>query len=82
MRISSGGVLLLESGKPMAALAEFGHSVDHADLRVATLTLSGRALYEARRWADAARLLRQAVEADPQAVEAHRYLACAIMPWG
>lgn len=69
------GGLLLESGKPMAALAEFGHSVDHADLRVATLTLSGRALYEARRWADAARLLRQAVEADPQAVEAHRYLA-------
>ncbi len=76
------GVLLVESGKPFAALAEFGHSVEHGDLRVATLTLSGRALYEARRWADAARLLRQAVEADPQAVEAHRYLALSYYALG
>lgn len=76
------GVLLLESGKPWAALAEFGHAVDHPDLRVATLTLSGRALYESRRWADAARLLRQAVEADPAAVEAHRFLALSYYALG
>ncbi len=76
------GVVFLESGKQRAALAEFGHAVDHPDLRVATLTLSGRALYEGRRWADAARLLRQAVEADPAAVEAHRFLALSYYALG
>ncbi len=71
------GAMLLEAGKNYPALDEFGRTVDHPELRVRTLTLSGKALYQARQFGPAIRLLSQAVEADPDAVEAHRWLALA-----
>jgi tetratricopeptide (TPR) repeat protein len=71
------GALMLWKGRHYAALDEFGSCVAHPELRVRTLTLSGQALYRARRLRDAVGLLAQAVEADPDAVEAHRCLAAA-----
>ncbi len=71
------GVLRLEAGKYYAALEEFGHAVDHPELRVRTLTLSGRALYQVRELGPAIRLLSQAVQREPDAIEAHRWLALA-----
>jgi tetratricopeptide (TPR) repeat protein len=71
------GLLRLEAGKYYAALEEFGHAVDHPDLRVRSLTLSGKALYQVRELGPAIRLLSQAVQIEPDAIEAHRWLALA-----
>jgi tetratricopeptide (TPR) repeat protein len=71
------GALLLHDGKPYPALAEFGHSVNHEALRVRTLVLSGQALYQVGQFREAIGLLVQAAEADPDAVDAHRWLALA-----
>lgn len=71
------GALLLSKRQFYPALEEFGACVNDPELRVRTLTLSGQALYQAKRLRDAVRLLVQAVEADPEAVDAHRCLAAA-----
>lgn len=69
------GAVRLHEGQLPQALDEFGHAVDHPRLRVATLTLSGRALYQLGNLPDARRLLQQAVAADPRSVDAFRWLA-------
>ena len=76
------GALLLENGKRFPALEEFGYAVDTPELRVRALTLSGRALYEAKRFPDAVGVLMRAIEEDPDAVEAHRWLASAYYDLG
>jgi tetratricopeptide (TPR) repeat protein len=76
------GALLLREGQIFPALHAFGHSVNYAPLRVRTLTLSGQALYLAKRYQDAIRLLNQAVEADPNWIDAHRWLASAYYDLG
>jgi tetratricopeptide (TPR) repeat protein len=76
------GAVLLHARRFYPALDEFGHSVDYPELRVRTLTLSGAALYGLKKYQDAARLLAAAVEADPDAVDAHRWLASAYYDLG
>jgi tetratricopeptide (TPR) repeat protein len=76
------GELLLHQGQPFPALNAFGRSVNHAELRVRSLTSAGRALYQLRRFYDSIGLLNQAIEADPRAVEAHRLLASAYYDLG
>ncbi len=71
------GALLLGQRQYYPALEEFGHCVDHPELRVRTLILSGQALYQAKRFRDAMGLLVQAVDADPQAADAYWCLAAA-----
>lgn len=71
------GALLLEEGRPLEALGEFGCAREVPGLQVRTWILSGRALYQVHRYADAIALLKQAVQADPNAVEGHRWLAAA-----
>ncbi len=71
------GTVLLAGGQCFAALEEFGRCVDHPELRVRTLILSGQALYRVKRFRDAVGLLVQALEADPQAADAYACLAAA-----
>ena len=71
------GALLLHRGKLYPALEEFGHAVGDPALRVRTLVLSGEALCRAGDLRNAIRLLAQALEADPDAIDAHRLLASA-----
>ncbi len=76
------GSLLLENGQYYRALEEFGGSVNDPELRVGSLTLSGQAAYKAGHLQDAVGLLEQAVEADPNAVDAMQWLASAYYDLG
>jgi tetratricopeptide (TPR) repeat protein len=71
------GALLLHGARLYPALEEFGHSVNDPVLRVRTLVLSGEALCRAGDLGNGVRLLVQAVEADSEAIDAHRLLASA-----
>lgn len=68
------GALLLRDGKPQMALESLGRSVNHPDLRVRTLVLTGGALYQMSRHQDAEGVLQRALEADPENVDAHLWL--------
>lgn len=76
------GALLLEKNQLYRALEEFGHAVGHPELRRVALTLSGEAAYLAGHWLDAVGLLEQALQLDPQAVDALRWLASAYYDLG
>jgi len=76
------GAVLLSKRQYYPALREFGSCVDHPELRVRTLTLSGQALYKVRQLPSAIRLLVEAVAAQPDAVEARRWLASAYYDLG
>lgn len=76
------GALLLGKKQYYRALDEFGHSVDHPELRLQTLTLSGQAAYEAGHLQDAIGLLRQATEMEADWLPALRWLASACYDLG
>lgn len=76
------GVLRLEAGQYYPALEEFGGCVEEPTLRVRTLVRSGQSLYSVRQFQEAIALLRQAVEAEPDCAEAHRWLAAAYYDLG
>jgi tetratricopeptide (TPR) repeat protein len=76
------GALLLEQGENLRALDEFGFAVEHPDLRVATLTLSGEAAYKAGYLQAAMGLLIQATELAPDSRPALRWLASAYYDLG
>ena len=76
------GALLLGKKQYYGALDEFGHSVDHPELRLQTLTLSGQAAYEAVHLQDAIGLLRQATDMDADWLPALRWLASACYDLG
>ena len=74
--------LLLERGQYRRALDEFGKCLGCEELRVGTLTLAGRAAYQAGHLQDAVGLLEQALGAEPDAAEAMRWLASAYYDLG
>lgn len=76
------GVLLLQDGRCFPALDEFGRAVDDPELHQRTLIFSGLALYRVQNLPAAIRLLNEAVQTDPTAVEAHRCLAAAYYDLG
>ena len=76
------GCLRLQAGQYFPALEEFGSAADDPELRVRTLTLSGEALYRVQDFQAAVGLLVQAVNADPQHVDAQRWLAAAYYDLG
>jgi tetratricopeptide (TPR) repeat protein len=76
------GALLLEQRQHYGALEEFRHAVDHPELRLETLILSGEALYRAGRLQDAMGLLEQAVALDPSSLPALRWLASSYYDLG
>jgi tetratricopeptide (TPR) repeat protein len=76
------GALLIQAEQYAAALEEFGYCVDEPELRVRTLGLSGGALSQIRRYRSAFALLQKALDADPDAVDAHRGLAGAYYDLG
>ncbi len=69
------GMVLLRSGRLFQAVEEFGFAKDDPQTRLLAYTLSGEALYRAGRYRDALPVLRKAVELDPRATDAHRWLA-------
>ena len=76
------GALLLHAGKVYPALKEFGHAVSDPELGVPALVLSAEALYLAGDLRSAIRVALRAVEADADAVDAHRWLASAYYDLG
>jgi tetratricopeptide (TPR) repeat protein len=71
------GASWLQKNQFYRALDEFAHCVEHPDLRLRTLTLAGEAAYRAGHWQDAAGLLQQAVQSNPDCVTSLRWLASA-----
>lgn len=76
------GALLLQDERFFPALDEFGYTADDPDLRLRTLTLSGHALYCVQNFQAAIGLLAQVVDAAPDTVDAHRWLAAAYYDLG
>jgi tetratricopeptide (TPR) repeat protein len=69
------GVVLLKNDRLYEAIVAFGFARDHPDTRVLAYTLSGEALYKAKQFRDAQRILTDAIRLDPQQTDAHRWLA-------
>ncbi len=69
------GVVLLKNDRLYEAIAAFGFARDHPETRVLACTLSGEALYKAKQFRDAQRMLTDAIRLDPQQTDAHRWLA-------
>ncbi len=69
------GMLLLKSQRLFEAIVAFGLARNHPDTRVLAYALSGEALYKARQFRDARRILQDAITLDPQQTDAHRWLA-------
>jgi len=66
---------LLREGRLLDALEEFGHAKNHPDVAASALALSGEALYKARQFGDAVRILDRALQLDPSQTDARRWLA-------
>jgi tetratricopeptide (TPR) repeat protein len=69
------GLELLKHDRLYDAIVAFGFARDHPDTRVWAYTLSGEALYKAKQFRDATRILTDAIRMDPQQTDAHRWLA-------
>ena len=69
------GMVLLRGGRLFEAIVEFGHARDHPDTRALAYALSGEALYKARLFRDAQRILTTAIKLDPSQTDARRWLA-------
>lgn len=68
------GALLLKQGRMAEAVDHFDLAVEHPDLKVDTLILSGQASYQMGRAGGAQQLWEKALELDPDAADAHRWL--------
>ncbi len=68
------GALLLRSGKFDEALQEFEFSVNHPDLQIESLILSGQAFYQSGRSGNAQQLWNRALGLQPDHVDVHRWL--------
>jgi tetratricopeptide (TPR) repeat protein len=66
---------LLKRGRPAEAVNQFQLAVEHPDLNVDTLVLAGQASYQMGRAGGAQELWEKALELDPNAANAHRWLA-------
>ena len=73
------GALLLEQKQYLRALEEFGHAVDHPELRVDTLVLSGQAAYKAGQLQAAVGLLEQATQLAPDSLPARRMAGLGLL---
>lgn len=76
------GALLLSNGRLYDAIVACGFARDHPDTRVWAYTLSGEALYRAKQFRDATRILNDAIRMDPQQTDAHRWLAATYYDLG
>jgi len=63
-----------QKGEVQQALSELGSAIGHPDTTSRALVCSGRIFMEGGDHTNAVRMLTGALEADPQFVEAHRYL--------
>jgi tetratricopeptide (TPR) repeat protein len=69
------GMVLLRSGRLLEAVQHFSQATAHPDTQALAYGLSGEALYKAKRFRDAQRILLGAVELDPANTDARRWLA-------
>lgn len=69
------GVALMGEQKFLPALEEFGYAVNFRPVRTMTLTLSGECLLKLGRFSEALPLFYQAIDSDPDAINARRWLA-------
>lgn len=76
------GMILLRTGRLLEAIEHFGEAKDHPDTQASAYALSGEALYRARMLRDAPRILERAIELDPSAIDARRWLAAAYYDTG
>jgi tetratricopeptide (TPR) repeat protein len=76
------GAVLLSNARLYDAIVAFGMARDHPDTRVWAYTLSGEALYRAKQFRDATRILNDAIRMDPQQTDAHRWLAATYYDLG
>jgi tetratricopeptide (TPR) repeat protein len=75
-------ILLLHEQKPEQALEELSLATGHPETRVLALTLAGQTLYQRHNFHAAERALVEAVQADPNKAEAHRWLGVAYFDVG
>lgn len=68
------GTMLMQAGRPLEALEQFKISLDHPDLELQTLIVSGQAHYQLGSAGTAKLLWEKALALDPDAVDAHRWL--------
>ena len=73
-RLLEGMLLLRRDRLPDAAL-QLGLATNHPDTRALACTLCGEALYRARDFRHAERVLKEAIQIDPSQTDAHRWLA-------
>lgn len=71
------GAMLLENGYSYPALDELGKAKQDPELETAALTLMGEAWYRLERHVEAQAALQQALEQEPDSVDAHRWLAAS-----
>ncbi len=75
-------VLILKRGFPYPALSEFEQIKDDPKLRVRALTSIGEAWYRLGRHYEVKAALEEALKHDPEAVDAHRWLAASYYDLG
>ncbi|MDA1052298.1 MAG: tetratricopeptide repeat protein [Planctomycetota bacterium] len=68
------GALLLRGGSAKEALTELGMAIQQPELQTDALVLSGQALYQMGRVAEARGLWQQVLTMNPASVKAHRWL--------
>jgi tetratricopeptide (TPR) repeat protein len=76
------GALLLRKGHYYPALDELEEVQGHPDLKIAALKLIGQAWYHLGRHVEAQAAFKEVLKADPNAVEAHRWLAASYYDLG
>jgi tetratricopeptide (TPR) repeat protein len=76
------GALFLLDGQPEEALNELRFARDVPELHVRTMTLAGQSLYQLGQQAEALKPLSRALEADPNAIDAHRWIASSYYDLG
>ena len=76
------GALFLLDGQPEEALNELRYSRDVPELHVRTMTLAGQALYQLGQQAEALKPLSRAIDVDPNAIDAHRWIASSYYDLG
>ena len=68
------GIVMKQSGQLREALEELANSLGDNDTTALALALSGEILYSGSQYLDAERMLKAAIQVQPDMVDAHRYL--------